>query len=89
MTEHDSQFHRDIEDLRTLRDELRVKAHLGRLEAEDAWHDLEARWEDLEAKAAQLRRETGDSLADIQSAAKLLASELKEGYVEIKRRLFS
>ena len=89
MSEQDSKFKLDMDELRKIRDELRVKAHLGKLEAEDAWHELEGRWEDLEAKADQLRRESGESMEDIKTAAKLLASELRDGYKEIKRHVLS
>jgi NTP pyrophosphatase (non-canonical NTP hydrolase) len=37
----------------------------------------------------ELRRESGDALADITTAAKLLASELRDGYEDIKRRVLS
>lgn len=89
MTEKKSVFKQEMDELHKLRDELRVKAHLGRLEAEDAWHDLERRWADLEAKTEQLRRESTDAAADVQTAASLLLAELKEGYRDIKRRVLS
>jgi hypothetical protein len=37
----------------------------------------------------ELRRKSGDALADITTAAKLLASELLDGYENIKRRVLS
>jgi SMC interacting uncharacterized protein involved in chromosome segregation len=89
MSDENSRFNHELEELRTLRDELRVKAHLGRLEAEEAWGEVEKRWQDLEAKARQIGRESGESLVDVRAAAKLLAGELRETYQGIKRRILS
>jgi SMC interacting uncharacterized protein involved in chromosome segregation len=89
MSDENSRFKRELEELRTIRDELRVKAHLGRLEAEEKWSEVEARWEDLEAKAKQIGRESGEALEDVRAAAKLLAGELHETYKGIKKRIFS
>ena len=41
----------------------------------------------LRINMEELRRESGDALADITTAAKLLASELRGGYEDIKRRV--
>ena len=89
MSDENPRFSQEFEELKQLRDELRVKAHLGRLEAEEKWHELEGRFEDLEAKARQIGRESGEALEDVQAAAKLLAGELREAYQGIKRRILS
>lgn len=89
MSEEKSQFSLDMDELRKLRDELRVKAHLGRLEAEESWSELETRWEDLEAKANQLGRESGEAVDDVLAAGKLLVGELHHAYRDIKRRIVS
>jgi hypothetical protein len=89
MSEENSRFSQEFEELRKLRDELRVKAHLGRLEAEEAWGEVEARWQDLEAKARQIGRESAEGMEDVRAAAKLLAGELRETYRGIKRRILS
>jgi hypothetical protein len=89
MSDENSRFSQEFEELRQIRDELRVKAHLGRLEAEEKWNELEGRWEDLEAKARQIGRESGAKLEDVRAAAKLLTGELREAYQDIKRRILS
>ncbi len=89
MSEERSKFNQDMDEIRKLRDELRVKAHLGRLEAEETWGDLETRWEDLEAKTSQLGRESGEAVDDVLAAGKLLAGELRDAYRDIKRRIVS
>lgn len=89
MSENDSRLHLDLDDLKRVRDELRVKANLGKLEAEDAWHELEARWEDLEAKMGQIGRESGEAVGEIRTAARLLVDELGDAYKDIRRRILS
>ena len=89
MSDDHSRFSQEFEEVRKIRDELRVKAHLGRLEAEEKWHELEGRWEDLEAKARQIGRESGEKLEDVRAAAKLLTDELREAYRGIKSRILS
>ena len=49
---------RRIGDLKRLRDELRVQAHLGKAEAKDAWSRLEASWPDIEEKLKVIESET-------------------------------
>ncbi len=87
MSENDSQFKQDLDQIRQIRDELRVKAHLAQLEAEDAWHELEEKWGNFEAKAKQLVRESGDAAEDVGAATKLLATELRDAYRDVKRRI--
>lgn len=89
MSDDASPFESRLEELRRIRDEIRVKAHLGKLEAEEAWGQLEEKWEDLEARASQLGRESEDALEEVRSAAGLLVQELGEAYRDIKRRLLS
>jgi CBS domain-containing protein len=75
---------REIDDLRRLRDELRVQIHLGKAEALDVWNDLEKRWSELEGKAKLLADRAGEPLEDIAAAADLVATEVREGYRRIR-----
>jgi hypothetical protein len=71
-----------LDDLRTLRDELKVRIHLGSREAQDEWHRLEERWSEFAAKA---RAE--DSAEGISSALRLLKEELVRGYERVRNAL--
>lgn len=63
-----------FEELRCLRDELRLKVHLGRMDARELWDDLEQRWSYLEPNAsADFVHET--------------ITELREGYVRLASTL--
>ena len=66
----------EFENLRELRDELRVQTELGRAELRDRWHELERRWHQLEGR-----------LKVVREAARLLASELRESYEHLRKRL--
>jgi hypothetical protein len=69
-----------IEEIRRLRDEAKLKIHLGSKDLRDQWERLEKDWTRFEQKA-QLNV-TGKEVAD---ALKTLGSELREGYERIRK----
>lgn len=76
-----------LEKLRRQRDELRLKAHLGKAEARDEWEELEGKWNALKEKLKAAGGEAGEAKSDIGAAARDLASELKKGYERIREKL--
>jgi hypothetical protein len=88
-------FEQEVEDLRRVRDEMRVQAELGKAEAKERWDALEKRWDHLEARLKVVGREAGGSAKDVAKAAKSageavgkeargILEEIKRGYVKIK-----
>jgi CBS domain-containing membrane protein len=75
---------REIDNLRRLRDELRVQIHLGKAEARDLWNDLEERWSELEGRAQALADRAEEPLEDIAAAAELVVEEVREGYRRVR-----
>jgi hypothetical protein len=73
-------FEQIAADLKQLRDEARVKAHLGSMALKDEWDELEKRWESFEARAKLDR-----SAKDVGAALDLLAQELKAAYERIAK----
>ena len=73
-------YEEEIEELRKLRDELRVQIHLGKAEAKDLWDQLEHRFIELEAKAKQIAQRLEHPIDEIGEATRLLAHEIREGY---------
>lgn len=71
-----------LRDLRTRRDELKVRIHLGSKEVQDEWHRLEERWNEFAAKAR-----VEDSAKGISSALSLLKEELIRGYERVRNAL--
>ncbi len=76
-----------LERLATQRDELILKAHLAKLEAQAEWAELEAKLAELRAKAAQAAEVAEDAAEDVAAAARLLGEEIARGYERL-RRLF-
>ncbi len=78
---------RELEDLRTTRDELKLRLHLGKLDAQDEWEQIEKQWQQVESKL-KLAGETGREIAeDIGEAASLAVEEMKEGYKKLRKLL--
>jgi hypothetical protein len=67
-------------ELRRLRDELRLKVELGRMEAREVWDDLERRWNQLEARAMRRTRESGATLEETADSLRRAIEDLREGY---------
>ena len=84
MTDWTKTFEKEVEDLRRVRDELKVQMNLAGKEAKDSFADLEKQWEQLEAKARVVGREAEASLEDVGDAAKELLSRVQAGYKRIR-----
>ncbi len=76
-----------LDRLATQRDELIVRAHLAKLEAQDDWRQLEQQLEHLRAKTAQAAEVTGDTGRDVLAAAKLMGEEIARGYERLRKTL--
>lgn len=87
MSELNDRLREEFEPLRTARDELRVRLHLGKAEIRDRWEMVEKSWQHAEAKLNAIRRETGESAEDIADAIRLLAEEIRDGYEHLRRQL--
>lgn len=82
-----------IETLKQQRDELKVKMHLGSLEAKQEYEALEKKWDhwtaEAKAQAKPLREVMEDSAKNVGSALDLVLDEVKESYEKIKGQLKS
>jgi len=77
----------ELEALRVTRDELRVRLHLGKLDAQEQWDQLEKRWQHVESKL-KVAKDAGREVAgDVGEAANLTISEIKEGYAKLRKLL--
>jgi len=75
------------QDVKTMRDELRVQAHLAKAEMKDLWVELEGKWREFEPKAKQVAGATAEASKDVGAAAKDLGKEILAGYERIKKSL--
>lgn len=82
-----SEFKRELEALTTLRDELKLKAHLAGAELKTQLEDLERRWSLAEE---QVQRTVSHLKLDSQLVERkfaLLVDDLKAGYQNVKHAL--
>ena len=70
------------------RDELALKMHLGKKEAQAEWEKLEAQWNHLKAvKGPPMKEAAAEAARGVGSALDLAAEELKKGYEKIRKLL--
>lgn len=77
----------ELDRLRGVRDELRLKLKLGKAEARDGFEQLEQSWKRVERHVKSLANATRDDRAQIQEAARQLAREIRDGYRHLQRLL--
>lgn len=83
MTDTDHKKYKNLlNEILELRDETRLKIHLGSKDLQNEWHELEEKWEKF-YKDADLAK----SGQDIKSACGILGEELKNAYKRIKGAL--
>lgn len=87
MADLNEKIQEEIDELRTLRDELAVRMHLGKLEAKERWEKAEKDWEQIEGRLKVLAEESRESVDNVVEALKLTAREIREGYRHIRQLL--
>jgi hypothetical protein len=70
-----------------LRDEMRLKIHLARADARDAFDVLEQKWQRFRGRLGDLREAGGEAAGDVWSGVKGLGHELAEGYEKLRKAL--
>jgi SMC interacting uncharacterized protein involved in chromosome segregation len=80
-------LNQELNDLQTTRDELRVRMHLGKMDAQEQWDQIEKQWQHVESKL-KVAGEAGREIAeDVGEAANLAIEEMKEGYAKLRKLL--
>jgi uncharacterized coiled-coil DUF342 family protein len=87
MAQGDEKLNREIEALKTLRDELRVQLDLAGKDARDLFAAAEKSWQKLEGRLRLVGRETAKELEEIRKAADPLAREIRSAYTKIRERI--
>jgi predicted nucleic acid-binding Zn-ribbon protein len=75
---------KELDDLRRIRDELRVQLHLGKAEVRDRWEPLERELETLETKAKRASHAAEEPLRKLEKDLRKLAKDLRDGYRQIR-----
>ncbi|MGK0674042.1 MAG: hypothetical protein ABWU16_05200 [Halothiobacillaceae bacterium] len=76
-----------MNDLRQMRDELRLQTKLMSMEMREEWEEAEKGWNALRARIDDLKDKAGDALEEAVEAARQLKDELVLRYRNIKARL--
>jgi hypothetical protein len=77
-----------VEDLQRLRDDIRLKLHLGSMELKERWEeDLEPKWQEFKAKAGKLgdrvQAKAGKLGSDVQAKAGKVGDVADDAAVDI------
>jgi hypothetical protein len=74
---------KEINELETYRDRLRVKAHLAKNDLKDAWDRVESHWPEVQAKFKELDKPSLAAIGEIGDALKKMLSEIRSEYRRI------
>jgi SMC interacting uncharacterized protein involved in chromosome segregation len=77
----------ELEDLRTTRDELRVRVHLGKMDAQEQWEQVEKQWQHVESKLKVVGEAGREIAEDVGEATNIAIEEIKEGYLKLRKLL--
>lgn len=77
----------ELDELRTVRDALRVQIHLGKAEARDRWAELEHAFGGFEQRARRATRFAEEPLHQVEDDLRKLADDLREGYRAVRSAL--
>lgn len=88
MPQKEKTFLRElISDLKQQRDHLRVKVHLGSVEVKDEFEKLDDKLSQLNHRFDPLKDAVGETAEDVWDSLKLFGSEIKDGFVRIRKSL--
>ncbi len=76
-----------IDNVKTMRDELKLKTHLFKMDAKNKWDDLEEEYKDVIAKVDKAKVTAGEVTDGVWTANKLAFHKIRNGYEQIKKDL--
>lgn len=76
-----------MENLKSERDEILLKLHLGSMEVKEEFDTLESKWDMVLQSCAELSDQTIDASAEVLLKAKSVGQETKDSYQRILRIL--
>ncbi len=84
MSEIKNQLEEELDNVRAMRDDLRVRLHLGGAELRDQWDKLERGWQHVEGRLKVIGNESDEVASEIRETLHVLAEQLKDGYERVK-----
>ena len=83
MSELKTKLQSELEDLKRLRDEVRVQAKLGEAEAKKLWERVEGQWPEVERKFREFETQVDQASGE---AAHRVLKATRDLYEDIRRR---
>jgi len=80
-------FDKLVDKLKAQRDALKLKMHLGSMEAKAEFEEAEKKWRKVKIKASEISDDAVETSEEYISKAKVVGQELKEAYSRISKRL--
>jgi len=80
-------FDKLVDKLKAERDELKLKMHLGSMEAKAEFEEAEKKWRKVKMKASEISDDAVETSEEYINKAKVVGEELKEAYSRISKRL--
>ncbi|WP_372883305.1 hypothetical protein [Psychromonas sp.] len=80
-------FNKLVDKLKVQRDELKLKVHLGSMEAKEEFEAAEKKWHQVKTKASEIADDAVETSEEYIDKAKVVGDELKEAYSRIAKRL--
>jgi SMC interacting uncharacterized protein involved in chromosome segregation len=77
----------ELKNLQSTRDELRVKLHLGKMDAQEQWEQIEKQWSHVESKLKAVGEAGRETAGEVGEAASLAVDEMKAGYEKLRKLL--
>jgi len=74
----------ELDELRRIRDELRVQAHLGKQEFRIRWDSLERSFDAFAQKAKRASQAAEEPLRNLEQDLRKVAADLRAGYRQIR-----
>jgi uncharacterized protein YoxC len=87
MTAIAEKISQELDELKRIREELRLQIHLGSAETRDLWERTEQRFDRVETRLKQLKREMKGPLQDVGEATRHLLDEIGDAYRQIRNVL--
>ena len=80
-------FEKLVDKLKTERDELKLKMHLGSMEAKEEFEEAEKVWTQVKAKASEIADEAVETSDEYIGKARNVGEKLKETYHRLAKRI--
>lgn len=87
MSTEKKHFANLIEGLKQERDELKVKVHLGKMELQEEWQELEDKLDALNHRFEPLKHAVEETADDVWESLKRVGGEIGEGFQRIRKSL--